>query len=203
MLGLPKSTELSKQLPKKAIYLKFNMTPAAKEKFDEEISRITIVSEISPSRINIAAGKEISSIYVLLVSLKQKKYNEATVAQLFKLIDQNMVLLLEYEDEQRLAIHHTKLIQSDWTPDGEWKLDLKGLNLDDVWDNIVTQIGSIDIEKGNSLEEQIAVDEQRAKILKEIARLEVLARKEKQPKKKFELVQKIQVLRKAIDNEKK
>ena len=182
MLGLPKSTELSKQLPKKAIYLKFNMTPAAKEKFDEEISRITIVSEISPSRINIAAGKEISSIYVLLVSLKQKKYNEATVAQLFKLIDQNMVLLLEYEDEQRLAIHHTKLIQSDWKPAEEWTLDLKGLNLDDVWNNIVTQIGNIDIEKGNSLEEQIAVDEQRAKILKEIARLEAQARKEKQPK---------------------
>ena len=104
MLGLPKSTELSKQLPKKAIYLKFNMTPAAKEKFDEEISRITIVAEISPARINIAAGKEISSIYVLLVSLKQKKYNEATVAQLFKLIDQNMVLLLEYEDDRKSVV---------------------------------------------------------------------------------------------------
>ena len=195
MLGLPKTTELSKQLPKKAIYLKFNMTPAAKEKFDEEISRITIVAEISPARINIAAGKEISSIYVLLVSLKQKKYNEATVAQLFKLIDQNMVLLLEYEDEQRLAIHHTKLIQSDWKPVEEWTLALKGLNMDDVWNHIVTQIGSIDIEKGNSLEEQIAVDEQRAKILKEIARLEAQARKEKQPKKKFELVQKIQKLK--------
>ena len=199
MLGLPKTTELSKQLPKKAIYLKFNMTPAAKEKFDEEISRITIISEISPSRINIAAGKEISSIYVLLVSLKQKKYNEATVAQLFKLIDQNMVLLLEYEDEQRLAIHHTKLIQSDWKPAEEWTLDLKGLNLDDVWDNIVTQIGSIDIEKGNSLEEQIAVDEQRAKILKEIVRLEAQARKEKQPKKKFDLVQQINKLKSEME----
>ena len=199
MIGLPKTTELSKQLPKKAIYLKFNMTPAAKEKFDEEISRIMIVSEISPSRINIAAGKEISSIYVLLVSLKQKKYNEATVAQLFKLIDQNMVLLLEYEDEQRLAIHHTKLIQSDWKPAEEWTLDLKGLNLDDVWDNIVTQIGSIDIEKGNSLEEQIAVDEQRAKILKEIVRLEAQARKEKQPKKKFDLVQQINKLKSEME----
>ena len=195
MLGLPKTTELSKQLPKKAIYLKFNMNPAAKEKFDADISRITIVAEISPARINIAAGKEISAIFVLLVSLKQKKYNEATVSQLFKLIDQNMVLLLEYEGEQRLAIYHTKLIQSDWKPAEEWTLTLKGLNLDDVWDNIVTQIGSIDIEKGNSLEEQIAVDEQRAKILKGIARLEALARKEKQPKKKFELVQQINRLK--------
>ena len=198
MLGLPKSITLSKQLPKTAIYRKFNMNPAAQEKFDAEISRITIVAEISPARLNVVAGKEISSIFVFLVSLKQKKYNEATVSQLFKLIDQNIVLLLEYEDEQRLAIHHTKLIQSDWKPAEEWTLALKGLNMDDVWNHIVTQIGGIDIEKGNSLEEQIAVDEHRAKILKEIARLEAQARKEKQPKKKFELVQKINQLKQDI-----
>ena len=53
-------------------------------------------------------------------------------------------------------------------------------------------------EKGNSLEEQIAVDAKRAKILKEIARLEALARKEKQPKKKFELVERINILRKEV-----
>ena len=199
MLGLPKSITLSKQLPKTAIYRKFNMNPAAQEKFDAEISRITIVAEISPARLNVVAGKEISSIFVFLVSLKQKKYNEATVSQLFKLIDQNIVLLLEYEDEQRLAIHHTKLIQSDWKTAEEWTLTLKGLNLDDVWDNIVTQIGSIDIEKGNSLEEQIAVDEQRAKLLKEIDRLEKLARAEKQPKKKFEMVQQINKLKSEME----
>ena len=32
MLGLPKSTEMNKQLPKKAIYAKFQMNTAAKDK---------------------------------------------------------------------------------------------------------------------------------------------------------------------------
>ena len=41
MLGLPKTTEMSKQLPKKAIYTKFQMNTAAKEKIDADISRIT------------------------------------------------------------------------------------------------------------------------------------------------------------------
>ena len=194
MLGLPKSTELSKQLPKKAIYLKFNMNTAAKDKFDADISRITIVSEISPATTTIAAGESVSAIYVLLVSLKHKDYNEATIAQLNKLINQSMVLVLECGAERRLAIYHTKLIQSEWQPAKDCTLSLKGLNLDDVWDNIVMQIGRIDVEGGNSLEEQIAADEEREKIQKEIARLEALARKEKQPRKKFELVQKIQLL---------
>ena len=198
MLGLPKSTEMSKQLSKKAIYLKFNMNTAQKDKFDADISRITIVSEISPTTTTIAAGENVPAIYVLLVSLKQKDYSEATIAQLNRLINQSMVLVLECGSERRLAVYHTKLIQGEWKNADDCKLTLKGLNLDDVWNNIVVQIGSIDVESGNSLEEQIAVDEQRAKVLKEIDRLEALARKEKQPKKKFELVQKITALKNEV-----
>ena len=78
-------------------------------------------------------------------------------------------------------------------------MQLKGLNLDDVWNNIVVQIGSIDVETGNSLEEQIAVDERKAKILKEIDRLDAMARKEKQPKKKFEISQQINKLKSEME----
>ena len=53
MLGLPKATELSKQLPKKAIYTKFKMNTAEKEKIDKDISRITIVNEVSPDRKSV------------------------------------------------------------------------------------------------------------------------------------------------------
>lgn len=65
------------------------------------------------------------------------------------------------------------------------------MNLDTVWKNIVIQVGYVDIKERNTLEEQIIADEQQAKLQKEIARLEKQARAEKQPKKKFELVQKI------------
>lgn len=41
MLGLPKSTEMWKQLPKKAVYAKFHLNTAAKEKIDADISKIT------------------------------------------------------------------------------------------------------------------------------------------------------------------
>lgn len=203
MLGLPKSTELSKQLPKKAIYLKFNMNTAAKDKFDADISRITIVNEISPATTTIAAGENISAIYVLLVSLKHKNYNEATIAQINKLINQNMILLLECGSECRIAVYHTKLIQSEWMPTDDSKLSLKGLNLDDVWNNLVVQIGKIEVEREHSLEEQIAHDEKKSQILKEIERLDALARKEKQPKKKMELFEKIRKLKVGMNNEKR
>ena len=60
------------------------------------------------------------------------------------------------------------------------------------------QIGGITIDQGNTLDEQIAVDEQRKKIQKEIDRLTKAAKNEKQPKKKFELVQRVKTLKKLI-----
>ena len=195
MLGLPKSIELSKQLPKKAIYEKFNMNTAAKEKFDADISRINIVAEISPNTVSIAKGETVSAIYVLQVILKQKEFDTKTISQISKLIEQKMLLVLDFDGERKLAIHHTKLLQTDWKSADECSIALTGLNLDTVWENLVTQVGSIEIEQGHSLDEQIAADEQKEKTEREIARLERMARNEKQPKKKFELVTQINKLK--------
>ena len=172
MLGLPQLTETSKQLPKKSIYTKFQMNTAAKEKIDADISRITIVNEIAPNKVNIPAGEDVKSFFVL----------------------QNILFVLEYENESRLAIYHTKVMQTAWKPTEEQKVELKGLNLDTVWENIVIAVGGVNIEKGNTLDEQIQVNDKKQKLEKELARLEKKARAEKQPKKKFELVQRIKVL---------
>ena len=195
MLGLPKSTELNKLLPKKAIYAKFQMNTAQKERFDGEISRISIVGELSPATTGLAAGTAVKSIFVLLVALKHPDFQANTIAQISKLIDQNMLLILEYEGQRKLAIYHGKLIQAEWQPSAVCAIELKGLDLDAVWENLIVQVGGITIKQGNTLDQQIAADEKRAKLLKEIARLEKLARAEKQPKRKFEIAQKIQMLK--------
>ena len=195
MFGLPKSTEMSRQLPKKAVYEKFNMNTAAKEKFDADISRITIVSEISTATTSIAKGKNVSAIYILLVSLKNKNFNERIITSLSNLIGQKILFVLEYNGEQKLAVCHSSFISGEWKKSDELNITLKGLDFDAVWENIIKDIGGIVLSDGNTLEEQIVVNEEAEKLKKEIARLERLARAEKQPKKKFELVQEIKKLR--------
>lgn len=198
MLGLPKATELNKQLPKNAIYAKFQMNTAERAKIDADISRITIVNEVSPAKINFADGERVKAFFVLLVALKRKDFEDKTIITISKLIPQNMLLVLECDGGAKLAIYHTKLMQTDWKRKEELSIELKGLNMDTVWENIIVQIGGITIEQGNTLDEQIAVDEQRMKILKEIDRLTKAAKIEKQPKKKFELAQKINGLKKEL-----
>lgn len=196
MLGLPKSTELNKPLPKTAIYTKFQMNAAEKAKIDADISRIVIVNEVSAAKLNLAPGESVQAFFVLQVTLKHREFSEKTLITLSKLIPQNMVLLLECDRQAKLAIYHTKLLQTPWRDPAELTLTIKGLTMDVVWENVIVQVGNIRLQTGNTLDQQIAIDEQRAKLEKEIARLEKLAWAEKQPKKKFELVQKIDNLKK-------
>lgn len=195
MLGLPKTTELKKQLPKNAIYAKFQMNMVAKEKIDTDISRITIVNEVTAEKINVDKGEEVTSFFVMYIALKRRDFDEKNIITLSKLIPQKMLMVLEFDGKVKIAIFHTKLMQTDWKEIDSYKLELKGLNLDKVWENIIVQIGDLTIEKGNTLEQQIVSDDKKHKLLKEIDRLEKMARNEKQPKKKFEIVQKINKMR--------
>ena len=199
MLGLPKSTEMNKQLPKKAIYAKFQMNTAAKDKVDADISRIVIVNEISPSRINIPAGEEVGSFFVLLVALKKKDFDEKTIAALSKLIPQNILFVLEFEGQSKLAIYRTKLMQTDWKPTESCTLELRGLTLDKVWGNAIRSLELGVWNEELSLDENLAIHDRRSKLEKEIAKLEKQARAEKQPKKKFELVQRVRALQKQLN----
>lgn len=189
MLGLPKTTEMSKQLPKKAIYTKFQMNTAAKAKIDADISRITIVNEIAPNKVNIPSGEDVKSFFVLLVSLKRKEYDEKTIATLSKLIPQNILFVLEYENESRLAIYHIKVMQTEWKPTENQQIELQGLNLDTVWENIVKSLECGVWNEELSLDENIALHNKQKQLKKQIEKLEKQARTERQPKKKFELVQ--------------
>lgn len=195
MLGLPKATELNKKLPKTAVYAKFQMDTAEKAKIDADISRITIVNEVSASKVNIAPGEKVQAFFVLQVVLKRREFNERTLIVLSKLIPQNMVLLLEYDGLAKLAVYHTKLLQTPWKDPDSLSLAVDGLTMDAVWENVIVQIGGIQVQEGNTLDQQIAQDEQKAKLEKEIARLQKQLWAEKQPKKKFELMQKINRLK--------
>ena len=183
-------------MPKKAIYAKFELKPAQRDGFDADVSRIDIVAVLSPTTVPaIATGEDIKEFYVLAVQLKRKDYDEKNIAMLSKLIPQNILFALQYEDETQLAVYHTKLIRSDWKPTDETSIGLTGLNLDTVLENIIKAIGEIQVQEGKTLTEQIQDDEQRAKIKKQIEELEKKCRSEKQPRKRIELYNRLQELK--------
>lgn len=199
MLGLPKSTEISKLLPKKDIYAKFQLNAATKEKIDADISKITIVNEISPNNISIPAGENVSSLFVLCIALKRKDFDDKSIITLSTLIPQKILFILEFENECKLATYHTKLMQTNWKPTQQCNIEFRGLTLDSIWENIVKEVGGLSMEQGNTVEEQIKRVDRRQMLEKEIAKYEKKARLERQPKKKFEFVEKVKRLNRELD----
>ena len=199
MYGLPHTTEIRKQLPKKAIYAKFELKSAQRDGFDADVSRIDIVAVISPTTVPaFASGENIKEFYVLDVQLKKKDYDEKNIAMLSKLIPQNILFSLQYEDETQLAVYHTKLIKSDWKSTADIEIRLSGLNLDTVWENIIKDIGEIHVREGKTLTEQIQEDERLRVLKRQLDELERKCRTEKQPRRRLELYEKLTSLKKQL-----
>ena len=197
MLGLPKSTEIKpQQLPKKAIFEKFELKPAQRDHFDADISKMMIVNAISQNTLPaLQKGETVDTIYVIEVILKKPNYDEKNIQMLSKLIHQKILFALHFEDEVQMAIYHTKLISGCWTKADAIELQLSGTTTDTVWENLVKTIGGIEVEEGNTLAEQIVVNDEREKLRKQILALEVKARQEKQPRKKLEMFEELEKLK--------
>lgn len=196
MFGLPIATERKQQLPKKAIYAKFDLKPAQRESFDADISRIDIVAIVSPETVPaVSIGESVKAFYVLAVQLKHKEYDVKNILLLTKLIDQNMVFALQYEGQIQFVIFHTKLFLSAWLPEEQATLSLSGLSLDTMWENIVKDIGRINVTDNNTLSEQIAIDDRQTKLLAQIETLERKMAKEKQSRRKREYFEQIKKLK--------
>lgn len=200
MLGLPTATEVNRQLPKTLVFKQFALTEQQRDHFDADISRMAVVNVVSPDTVPaLAAGESVKSFYVLAVSLKRKDYDAKNIAIFAKLIPQHLLFVLQYEDEMQLAIFQEKLFVSPWHNTANLPiLSLNGLNLDRVWDNIVTTVGSFSIQGENTLKEQIQQDEAQAKLCKKIELLEKRCRQEKQPRRKAELFEELKRLKTKI-----
>lgn len=199
MFSLPANTLINQPLYKKTVFEKFNLKTVEREFFDADISKMALVARISPATVPaLAEGQEIKGFYVLQVTLKHQEYDVKNILLLQKLIPQQIVYALQFENQTQLCVFHTRLQQSDWHDTESTEIPLNGLSLDEVWENVVATIGGLDTQAEETIEEQIIHREQREKLLRQIEALEKRARTERQTRKKYELHQQIMKLKEQL-----
>lgn len=201
MFNLPEATEIRKNIFKNKIYNKYKkeLSGNKKEKFDSEISKIIITNEISEKTIKIPKTEEISSIFIIKIDLKTRDYTESNIVLITRLFGQNILYILNYKDQYKLAISKDKLITSQWKKEEEIDLRLQGLNLSSIWDNLVIQVGDIEVEEGKTLEEQIEIDERKEKLEKLIIKTKKKMAREIQAKKKHELFKELKKYKEELE----
>lgn len=196
MLGLPPSTELQKPLPKSQLYKKFDLKASQQASFDKDVASMVIVNAIMPQTLPaIAEGNDVKAIFVIEIGLKRKDYDPKSLGLIARLIPQRIVFALRFEGNVQLAVYHDKLFTTPWQSSEAAVLPLNGLNLDTIWENIVSSIGQFAVAENKSLSEQIKIDDERAKLERQIATLERQMNTTKQPHRKRELFVELQKIK--------
>ena len=213
MFTLPKSTEFNKCIPKQKFYSNLSVTPTIKKAFTNQIKVIYWRNKIAPTTVNLAASDSVTEIEVFEIQLNIPKLEESVLRQIDREIPYHILFLLEYEGKYRAVIGYKeaaagktafkvdRYYSTDWMDEDDLPVHLEGLTLDAVYENFVRQIAGDVLGAGerSSLKDSVEQQKQREQLEKQIAALEAKIRKEKQPKKKFELVQELQIVRRQLE----
>lgn len=211
----PKTTEFNRKIPKTKLYEHLELGKKIKDSFVRDIDTIIWANKIAPSTVNIAAGDTVDEIQVFRIELKNRDFN----ADVLKVIDEQIpyhILFIVSDGnreqawigykEQSVSDSRSFKVDSyyhtDWQNAGEISLSMDGLNMDAVYENFVRQIAAVNTpvqwNEDLSAKENTAKIEEQKKLQKQIEKFERQLRKETQPRKKFELHQRLQKLKKFL-----
>lgn len=215
MIGLPKTTEFNKRIPKQKFYENMDISPALKKIFVEQVRIIYWKNKIAASTTNLAAGTDVTELEVFEVRLSSPVLDDSLLRQIDKEIPYHILFLLEYQGKYQAWIGYKEAAASgnkafkvngyyhtEWLTEEELPLKLEGLNVDAVYENFVRQIAGDKLKTevaGESLKESVARDEQKQALQKQIATLQAKIRKEKQLNKQMQMNTELKKLKKELE----
>ena len=213
MLGLPKTTDFNKRIPKEKFYENLNVTPAVKKCFVDQIKVIYWRNKIASSTTNLAAGSTVTEIEVFEVRLKTNILDETVLRQIDKEIPYHIIFLLEYDGKYQIwtaykeastgntAFKVNHYYHTDWLSEEEIPLKLEGLNVDTVYENFVYQIAgdTLQANENESLQDVVERDEKVKNFKKQIEVLQAKIRKEKQLNVQMKLNKELKLLKKELE----
>ena len=215
MLGLPKSTEFNRRIPKQKFYENLSVTPALKRIFVDQIKVIYWQNKIAPATMNLASGETVTEIEVFEIRLTAPQLDVSVLKQIDKEIPYHIVFLLEYEGKYQAWTAYKESATSgnnafkvgtyyhtDWLTEQELPLKVDGLNTDTVYENFVRQIAGDALQADNteSLRESVERDAYRQDLQKKISALQIKVRKEKQLNKQVQLNGELKEFKRILQN---
>jgi len=212
MLDLPKSTVFGKRIPKQKFYDNLTVSAQLKRVFIEQINLITWQYKIAPTTINISEGESVKEIEVITIRLNQRELDKRVLPLIDKEIPYHILFLLEYGCEVQAWIGYKEQAKhsafkpgiyynTDWLLTETLDLQINGLDLNNVYENLIRQIAGDRLggDADDDIKEAISRDERKKTLLKEITALEKKIRNEQQFNRQVELNGELKQLRKQLE----
>ena len=217
MIGLPKSTEFNRRIPKQKFYENISVSPTLKRVFIDQIKVIYWRNKVAATTMNLAAGETVTELEVFEIKLNGQQLDESVLRQIDKEIPYHILFLLEYDGKYQAwtaykeaavtgsnAFKVGTYYHTDWLPETELPLKVEGLSVDKVYENFVRQIAGdalrSEASKPESLKESVERDNRRQELEKQIAALQTKVRREKQLNKQVQLNAELKKLQKELED---
>lgn len=214
MIGLPKTTEFNKRIPKQKFYENMDISPALKKIFVEQVRIIYWKNKIAASTTNLAAGTDVTELEVFEVRLNSPALDDSLLRQIDKEIPYHILFILEYEGKYKAVIGYkeesggnaafkvNRYYSTEWMEEDALPLKLEGLSVDSVYENFVRQIAGdalVASTSGETLKESVDRDEKRQALQTQITKLQKKIKSEKQLNKQMELNGQLKKLKKKLE----
>ena len=215
MLGLPKATEFNRRIPKTKFYENTNITPSLKRLFVDQVKNIYWRNKIAVTTTNLIDGKYVTEIEVFEINLNSSQVNIELLKLIDSVIPYHILYILEYNGKYQAWIGYKETMEkekkvskvdryyyTDWIEASAFVVKLEGLNLDDVYENLVRQVAGDKLQSDNfteSLKQSVERDKEIETLQKQINILQGKIRKEKQLNKQMEMNTELKKLRKTLE----
>ena len=213
LLNIPKRAFYNRRIPKNKLYKQIGIDPKLERKFIDEIEHIIWKYKLSQETINLEPTKEVEEIQVFEIKLKERDISIEVLENIDRIIPYPILYIIRYNDNIKLTIAYkernkideNKMVvhsyyQSEWMKEYDLKIDiLQGLNLKEVYDNIIRQLIPLESKIQDDIEELIELNERIESLKKEIKRLEKRIIKEKQFNRKVDLNIKLQKKKRELE----
>lgn len=197
MIDFPERCKVNKFIPKKTFYEKIGLSTSVKDNFVNYIEKIIWLYKLSEETIGITKTEKTEEIQVFELTLKSKIIPKNIIRIITKSIPYKILFVLKFENEFCYAIRVVEDIYfTEWNE--EITMNLVGLNLDDIYKDIVKSIikeQDNDKEFEHIINKKNKVDE----LYKKIEQLNNKINNEKQFNKKVELNLELQKLNKEME----
>lgn len=213
MINIPDRALLNRRIPKAKFYEQIEVDSKLERKFIDEIDNIIWKYKLSQETTNLKPTKKVEEIQVFEISLKEKYISKEVLENIDRVIPYPILYILKYKDNIKLAIAYkernkideNKMVvhsyyQSEWIKEYELAVDiLKGLSLEDVYDNLLRQLIPIENTLEDDIEKLIKLNEKQENLKKEIEKLEKKVKREKQFNRKVDLNIELQKKKKELE----
>ncbi len=207
-------TQLNRIIPKAKFMKLAGLTTTVRKEFQNNVDRLILANILRKDTVNINSGKNVNEIDIFEFLLKEKNVSDNLIREIDSAIPKHILFVFKYKDELQIAISYKeksvsgdkfkvlKIYRSEWQKEESVLLELKGLDLDAVFNGFIAQVsnGKIEINENSEIKQAVEKSVEIERLERQIEQLKNKIRKETQFNKQIELKNQLKNFKYELEN---